>query len=89
LAAAGLSWLLKWSVGLASGHVDSRLERAYVKRLNRKYWYSTVVLVVAAAVSFASWPAGLALAAVVTLYYLIPPETPSYVEEAPTIQGEG
>jgi uncharacterized membrane protein len=88
LAAAGLSWLLKWSVGLASGHVDGRLEPGYVTRLNRKYWYSTVVLLAGATLRIASWPVGLALAAAVTLYYLIPPETPSYIDDAPVIQGE-
>ena len=88
LAGAGLSWLLKWSVGLVTGHVDGRLDPSYVRRLDRKYRLTTILLVAGGLTSFLFWPAGLAIAASVTLYYLLPPETPIYRDEAPTIQGE-
>ncbi len=89
LAVTAVSWLAKWAVGRRTGHVDARLDRAYVRRLDRRYGLSAVVLVGAAALSFWSWPAGLAIAAAVTLYYALPPETPIYQSEAPAVEGEG
>ena len=57
-------------------------------RLDQMYRRSTAVLAAAAALGFAWWPAGLALAAVTTLRYLIPPETPVFQRQAPTVEGE-
>ena len=88
LSVTGVSWLFKWTVGRISGHVDARLDPAYVMRLDAMYWRSTIVLVAAAALGFAWWPAGLALAAAATLRYLVPPETPVFQREAPTVEGE-
>lgn len=88
LALTGLTWLIKWTVGRRTGHVDARLDRDYVTRLDRKYAASAALLAAAAALSFVSWPAGLALAALVTLYYMRPPETPVYAAEAPAVEGE-
>jgi len=89
LALTAASWLIKWTVGRRTGHVDARLDPAYLHRLDRKYWLSTGVLILAAALSFLSWQAGLAIAAAVTLYYFRPPETPRYQSEAPAVEGEG
>ena len=88
LAATSLAWLIKWKTGCATGDVDDRLDQAYVARLTRRYTLTTALMVAAAALAFARWEAGLALAAVVTLSYLRAPETPVYVEEAPVVEGE-
>lgn len=88
LAVTGVTWLVKWTVGMRSGHVDARLDHAYVARLDRMYWRSTLALLAAAALSFVWWPAGVALAGAATLRYLIPPETPIYLRQAPTVEGE-
>lgn len=88
LGATGLTWWIKWRTGRAHGHVDDRLDPAYVDRLDRKYAISTLILVGAAALSFLSWEAGLGIAFAVTLSYLRAPETPVYVREAPTVEGE-
>ena len=88
LAATALAWWIKWRTGLAQGDVDKRLEPAYVARLNRKYAITTALMIGAGALSFVRWEAGLALAAVVTLFYLRAPETPIYRREAPVVEGE-
>ncbi|HYI64940.1 MAG TPA: TMEM175 family protein [Allosphingosinicella sp.] len=88
LAATSLAWLIKWKTGCATGDVDDRLDQAYVARLTRRYTLTTALMLGAAALAFARWEAGLALAAVVTLSYLRAPETPVYIEEAPVVEGE-
>ena len=88
LALLGLTWLIKWTVGRRTGHVDARLERAYVRRLDIVYASSAALLVVAAAVSLVSWEAGLALATGVTLFFALPPATPAYRTVAPKVEGE-
>lgn len=45
-------------------------------------------MVAAAALSFARWEAGLALAAATLAFYFRAPETPLYVEQAPVVEGE-
>ena len=89
LAATAVTWLVKWKVGCATSDVDDRLEPAYVARLTRKYYFTTGLMVLAAALAFLSWEAGLALAAAVTLYHLRAPETPVYQKEAPKVEGAG
>lgn len=89
LAAAALGWWIKWQTGRRWGHVDGRLDPAYVRRLNRRYNVSTLLMLAGAALSLVHWQAGLALASLVTLFYLIAPPTPVYVEEAPIVEGEG
>ncbi|HEX8642633.1 MAG TPA: TMEM175 family protein [Allosphingosinicella sp.] len=88
LAATGLTWLIKWKTGRWTGDVDTRLDPAYVDRLDRKYMVTTALLLGAAALAFWSWEGGLALAALVTLSYLKAPETPDYRTEAPVVEGE-
>lgn len=88
LAVTALCWLLKWTVGRRTGHVDPRLDRAYVTRLDRRYWMTSGLMTAGAALSFVHWQTGLGLAALTTLSYLLPPETPGYRTEAPIVEGE-
>lgn len=88
LTALSLAWLLKWSVGVSHGHIDARLERDYVAGLTRHYRIVAALYVVAALVVFWHWQTGLALAAALVAWMLIPPDTPRYITEAPIIEGE-
>ena len=88
IAVTGVTWWIKWKVGRARGHVDARLEPEYVDCVNRRYNVSTALLIVAAALVLIRWEAGLALASAVTLFYLLAPPTPVYIEEAPIVEGE-
>ena len=88
LAVTSWSWLLKWSVGFARGHVDARLDQSYVRRLNRHYWRLALANLAATVLVFVSWQAGLALSTLVFAVLLLPPETPRYRTEAPVVEGE-
>lgn len=88
LSVAAVTWWIKWQTGRRRGHVDDRLEPHYVSRLSRRYNVSTLVMLAAGGLAFVSWQAGLALAGAVTLFYLLPPPTPVYLEEAPIVEGE-
>lgn len=88
LALTSITWLVKWTIGNAHGHVDTRLDPAYVARLTRRYRTMTAWNVGAALVTLVSWPVGIALSAVGVLYKLKTPETPRYLTEAPAIEGE-
>ena len=88
LAVTSLTWLVKWTVGRKSGHVDDRLESDYVTRLDRQYRLTGLAMTIAAALVFVRWEAGLALASILTLYFLRAPETPRFKGKAPTVEGE-
>ena len=88
LAATSCSWLLKWTIGCWRGQVDRRLEPAYVRRLNRIYWWLAAANVAATALVFVRWEAGLAVSSLTFLVLLLPPETPRYTVEAPIVEGE-
>lgn len=88
LSATALTWWIKWQTGLRWGHVDGRLDRAYVRRLNGRYNAATALLLIAAALAFVRWEIGLALASIGTLFYLLAPPTPVYVTQAPVVEGE-
>lgn len=88
LSVTGITWWIKWKVGRARGHVDVRLEPHYVDRLNRGYDISTALLIAAGGLALIRWEAGLALACAVTLFYILAPPTPVYIEEAPVVEGE-
>ena len=88
LTSLSLTWLMKWTVGLRRGQVDSRLDPAYVRRLDRTYWWLGMLSALAAVMVFVRWEVGLALSIAVTLYYLRPPETPEYSTESPIVEGE-
>jgi hypothetical protein len=61
LALVSLSSLTKWTVGYAFGHVDARLDPAYVARLRRKYRIITVWNVAAAGLVWLWWPGGVVM----------------------------
>lgn len=81
-------WLLKWRVGRATGHVDARLSASYVRRLDQRYIGVTIALAAAALLGFLAWPAGIALAALAMLAFVLAPETPRYTREAPVVEGD-
>jgi uncharacterized membrane protein len=88
LFVTSLTWLIKWTVGRKSGHVDDRLEVAYVDRLDGRYRVSVAVTGAAAGLVLLQWQAGLAVGLLVLLTYTLPPETPKYRSIAPTVEGE-
>ena len=88
LAAISVTWLVKWSVGLRSGHVDQRLDAFYVARLNRRYQGLCVWNVAAALIALLWWQAGLVMGTIGLLTLLLPPETPRYRTIAPPVEGE-
>jgi uncharacterized membrane protein len=89
LFVTSLTWLIKWTVGRKSGHVDERLEGSYVAELDRRYRASALGSGLGAALALLEWRAGLAIAMLVLLSFLRAPRTPSYRSTAPTIEGEG
>ncbi len=89
LAGVSLAWLLKWSVGMHRGHIDPRLEPAYVRRLIRNFRLVALGNVAAAVLVFIHWPSGLMLSALLMGWLLLPPDTPRYITEAPAVEGEG
>lgn len=88
LFVTSLTWLIKWTVGRKSGHVDDRLEKAYISSLDRRYRTSTLASAIGAALAFVEWRVGLAVASIVLLGYLRAPRTPKYRSVAPVIEGE-
>ena len=88
LAVLAWTWVFKWTVGWKRDQVDARLEPGYVIHLNRRYVTFGVLNTLAAALTFASWEAGIALSTLLTLSLLWPPATPRYVTEAPIVEGE-
>jgi uncharacterized membrane protein len=88
LSATAVTWWVKWQTGRKWGHVDGRLAAAYVRGLNARYNIVTMLAVAAAIIAFVRWEIGLALASLITLFYLLPPPTPVYVEKAPIVEGE-
>lgn len=88
MVAITAAWMIKWTVGRLMGDVDDRLEPAYVARLNRLYLLTALLMIAAAGLTFVLPWIGLSLGLLITLGYLIPPRTPVYREEAPTVEGE-
>jgi uncharacterized membrane protein len=88
LTLTSAAWLLKWEIGRVSGHVDDRLKPEYVAHLAAMYRRTFAAYLLAMALTFAWWPAGLILCALITGRYLIPPRTPGYRTEAPKVEGE-
>lgn len=88
MAAISLTWYLKWLVGRAMRHVDGRLERHYVRRLDFSYLASCTTMVAAAGLSWLLPAVGLALAGLVIAWHLLPLPAPCYAGEAPTVDGE-
>ena len=89
LTVVSLAWLLKWSVGVHRGHLDPRLEQAYVSRLMRNFRLLALGNVAAAIIVFLHWPSGLMLSGLLMAWLLLSPETPRYITQAPVVEGEG
>lgn len=89
LFAVSLMWLIKWTVGRTSGHVDDRLEASYIAGLDRRYRVSTLLNAFGAGVALVNGVAGLAIIMLVLLSYLRAPTTPCYRSTAPKVDGEG
>ncbi|MEA1070949.1 TMEM175 family protein [Sphingomonas sp. LY29] len=88
LAITSTAWLLKWTVGRVRGQVDTRLDPAYVSRLDRRYKLIAAANVAAAALVYVRWEIGLTLSTVLLASMAWPPETPRYRTESPTVEGE-
>lgn len=88
LAGLSLTWLLKWTIGVDHGHTDARLEKDYLARLMRNFRLVAAGNVAAAVLVFIHWPSGLALSVLLIGWLLLPPATPRYFTEAPTVEGE-
>jgi uncharacterized membrane protein len=88
VALVSWSWIFKWTVGRRRGQIDTRLEPSYVDRLNRRYWLFVLLNSLAAALVLVRWEFGVALATLLLLSLLWPPETPRYRTEAPIVEGE-
>jgi len=82
------AWLLKWTVGWRRGQIDSRLEPAYVARLDRRYWYFVILNSAAFVLVLLRWEVGLALSTLMLLSLLLPPVTPRYRTASPIVEGE-
>lgn len=88
LTAITVTWNLKWVGGRMMGHVDDRLDPAYVRRLNLTYLTTGAAMIGAMALSFVFPRAGLALGGLILAYYLLPPGTPVYRDDSPPAEGE-
>ena len=71
-------WFVRWLYATVKKLPDPRLTDAYLKRLTLKYGVTAAAYWVAFAIAFWSWSAGLAVGAVVTLGYVVPPLRPVY-----------
>ena len=71
------------------GHLDPRLEQAYVSRLMRNFRLLALGNVAAAIIVFLHWPSGLMLSGLLMAWLLLSPETPRYITQAPVVEGEG
>ena len=77
-AAPATWWFARWVYATAKDLPDPRLTDGYVRRLTLKYGLTAAAYWAAFTLAFWSWPAGLILAAVVTLGYVAPPTKPVF-----------
>ena len=71
-------WFLRWVYATARGLPDRRLTDAYLRRLTIKYGLTAAAYWAAFALAIWNWRAGLIVAGIVTLSYIVPPAKPSY-----------
>ncbi len=71
-------WFLRWVYATARGLPDRRLTEAYLRRLTIKYGLTAGAYWAAFVLAFWNWRAGLIVAGIVTLSYIVPPAKPSY-----------
>lgn len=79
LAAPATLWTFRWFYGVWRGLLDPHLAAHYVRETSCKYRVDAGTSVTGAIVATViSWPIGLAIVALVTLSYLLPPMAPEF-----------
>ncbi len=77
-AAPATWWFVRWVYATARGLPDQRLTDAYLRRTTLKFAVTAGAYWVAFALAIWNWRAGLIVAGIVTLSYIVPPAKPSY-----------
>lgn len=77
-AAPATWWFVRWVYATARGLPDPRLTDVYLRRITLKFAVTAGAYWAAFALAFWSWRAGLIVAGIVTLSYIVPPAKPSY-----------
>lgn len=77
-AAPATWWIVRWLYANARGLPDPRLTDAYLRRTTLKFGVTAVAYWAAFALAFWNWRAGLIVAGIVTLSYIVPPAKPTY-----------
>lgn len=79
LAAPSTAWLARWAYAVRMGLLDPRLTPKYLRGLTTRYTATALCFVLGAAiVAVVDWRLGMAVTALVSLTYLLPPSTPEY-----------
>lgn len=79
LTAPAAAWTVRWIYGVRGGLLDPHLAPDYLRSVTRRYVVSACLCFAALLVTaFASWPLGLAIIAIVTLQFALPPVQPRY-----------
>jgi uncharacterized membrane protein len=77
-AAPATWWFVRWVYATARGLPDPRLTDAYLRRTTLKLGITAGAYWTAFALAFWNWRAGLIVAGIVTLSYIVPPAKPTY-----------
>ncbi|QDM40399.1 TMEM175 family protein [Altererythrobacter sp. TH136] len=77
-AAPATWWFVRWVYATARGLPDPRLTDAYLRRTTLKFAVTAGAYWAGFALAFWNWRAGLIVAGIVTLSYIVPPAKPSY-----------
>lgn len=77
-AAPATWWFVRWVYATARGLPDPRLTDAYLRRITLKFAVTAGAYWAAFVLAFWNWRAGLIVAGIVTLSYIVPPAKPSY-----------
>lgn len=77
-AAPATWWFVRWVYATARGLPDPRLTDAYLRRTTLKFAVTAAAYWAAFVLAFWNWRAGLIVAGIVTLSYIVPPAKPSY-----------
>ena len=77
-AAPATWWFVRWVYATGRGLSDPRLTDVYLRRTTLKFAVTAGAYLAAFALAFWSWRAGLIVAGIVTLSYIVPPAKPSY-----------
>lgn len=77
-AAPATWWFVRWVYAIARGLSDQRLTDAYLRRTTLKFAVTAGAYWAAFVLAFWNWRAGLIVAGIVTLSYIVPPAKPCY-----------